>query len=348
MKKTVKNRKLILLAIPLVLIVTIDSRWYVQTGGPPRSLSFMFYNTENLFDTIDSDLDDDEFLPSSDRRWNTRKYYTKLNNTFKVIALAGEDMKMPDIIGLCEVENSFVLDDLCSKTGLSREGYDYIISQGKDSRGINTALLYRRNILEMVSYSSWLPVYADGSCIETRAVLHSRLKAGDDTLDVLICHWPSRRGGVIESDNRRKAVAAFMKQKIDSLGPGRKLVIMGDFNDEPGSESVNTVLGAAGPDDDHMGIQLINASVQRGESKGSYKYQGTWYMFDQFILSASLYHSERGLYYVAASFSILDDNALLTDDPAYRGKRPESTWWGYRYRGGYSDHLPVTIRLGYR
>ena len=343
-----KNSILMLPGFVLLMLLTLNSSRVDRQDMDSTLLSLMFYNAENLFDTIDSDLDDDEFIPSSARRWNTYKYYRKLNNIFKVIALAGRDMKTPDLVGLVEIENKMVLQDLCNRTGLSREGYKYIISQGNDSRGINTALLYRDEAFELITWASWCPVYEDGSSLDTRAILYSRLKTTGDTLDVLVCHWPSRRGGVIESENRRKAVASFMRQKIDSLGTARKIVIMGDFNDEPGSESLINILGAGMPDEQRDDEYLINISFDRGNSSYSYKYRGTWYMFDQMIVSSPLLDAGRGLYYLEGSFSVLNDEVLLTDDLTYRGLRPNSTWWGYRYNGYYSDHLPVTIRLAYR
>lgn len=318
-----------------------DSRLYVIQK---HELDIMFYNVENFFDTIDSELDDNEFLPLSPRRWNSYKYEKKLKSLFKVIVLCGYDMMPPDIIGLCEVENRDVLRDLCEKTYLYRDGYDYIISSGKDERGINTALLFRKGRLDLISTTSWCPVYDDGTIMRTRAVLHSRFRYNNDTIDIIVCHWPSRRGGAIESENRRKIVASFIKEKVDSIGPERKIIIMGDLNDEPGSVSVNEVLNAIQEEKETNGY-LINTYSGYHTGYGSYKYQGTWYLFDQIILSPSLYQADSGPYYKKQSFRIVYEPALLTKDDSYKGMRPRSTYWGYDYAGGFSDHLPVTIRL---
>ncbi|MDZ7738587.1 MAG: endonuclease [Bacteroidales bacterium] len=311
-------------------------------------LKLMFYNLENLFDTLDSKLDDDEFLPSAARRWNTYKYYRKLNNIFKVVALCNEDMVTPDLIGLCEVENKAVLEDLCRRTYLYRDNYGYLISEGKDQRGISTALLYKKDRLGLISTESWSPLRGDGTYMFTRAVLYSSFHYAGDTLHIMVCHWPSRRGGAIASEYKRKALASFIKRKVDSIGIDKKLIIMGDLNDEPYSESVNKVLAAVSEEDSTKGLQLVNVSSTGKDSKGSYKYQGTWYLFDQFILSSSLFDAPRGLYYRNNSFRIVNDDALSTEDTSYKGVRPYSTWWGYSYSGGFSDHYPVTIKLGRR
>ncbi len=309
-------------------------------------LKLMFYNAENLFDTLDSKLDDNEFLPSSARRWNTYKYYRKLNNIFKVVALCNDDMVTPDLIGLCEVENKAVLEDLCRRTYLYRDNYGYLISEGKDQRGISTALLYKKDRLGLIATDSWRPLKEDGTYMSTRAVLYSSFYYAGDTIHIVVCHWPSRRGGAIASDHRRKALASLIKRKVDSIGIESKIVIMGDLNDEPYSESVNKVLAAVSEKDSTGGPQLVNVSSTGKDSKGSYKYQGTWYLFDQFILSSSLLDSRHGLYYIRSSFSIINNEALSTEDKSYKGVRPLGTWWGYSYSGGFSDHYPVTIKLG--
>ncbi len=323
--------------------------------GPGKSylkeqdgLNLMFYNLENLFDTLDSELDDDEFLPSSARRWNTYKYYRKINNIFKVVALCNDKMKTPDIIGLCEVENMTVLEDLCKRTYLYRDNYGYLISDGRDQRGICTALLYKKERLGLIAAESWHPLEEDGTYMATRAVLYSSFYYAGDTIHIMVCHWPSRRGGAIASDYKRKALASFIKRKVDSIGIDRKLIIMGDLNDEPYSESVNKVLAALAEKDSPGGHQLVNVSTTGADSRGSYKYQGTWYLFDQFILSSSLVNAPHGLYYKKNSFSIINDDAISTEDTSYKGVRPYSTWWGYSYSGGFSDHYPVTIKLGRR
>jgi len=341
--------KLIIIVIFLGVVIFPYSDF--QPGSQSRNmktLDIMFYNVENLFDTLDSELDDDEFLPQSQRRWNSFKYYRKLNNVFKVIALCSSDMSTPDFIGLCEIENHNVLDDLCKRTHLYQDKYGYVISEGKDERGINTALLFKEDILRLISSTSWCPIDEDGTHMETRAILHSSFAYGVDTLDIIVCHWPSRRGGAIESANRRRKVAYFLKSKIDSLGKDSKIIIMGDLNDEPDSDSVYKVLQAKEAGMEGSNNILVNTGSGYMNAVRSYKFQGTWYMFDQMILSTSLYQSERGLYYEKQSFRIVDEDVLLTEDNSYKGFRPYATWWGYEYTGGFSDHLPVTIRLGYR
>jgi len=344
-----KMIKKINLAVFILLVVLLVSsltnpadRTHIQQQA---GLGIMFYNVENLFDTVDSRLDDDEFLPSAGRRWNTYKYYRKLHNIFKVIALCSNEMQIPDIIGLCEVENDNALNDLCEKTFLNRENYGYLISDGLDVRGISTALLYRKDKLTVINSGSWKPRDSKGRYISTRAVLYSSLEYKNDTVLALVCHWPSRRGGAIASEVRRKEVASFIKTRIDSIGASRKIIIMGDLNDEPESVSVIEVLGAS-PESSGSNSPLINVSDNKGNLSASYKYRGTWYMFDQFILSSSLYDAQEGLYYKKHSFRVINDDALMGPDNSYKGFRPNGTWNGYNYTGAYSDHLPVSLSLG--
>ncbi len=339
------NKLLLPLTLGAVIILAANDYNRKTPGRTTDGLSIMFYNVENFFDTLNSDLDDDEFLPASPRRWNTYKYYRKLNSVFKVLVLCGNDMMPPDIVGLCEVENENVLKDLCEKTFLARDDYDYVISKGRDGRGINTGLLFKEERLDLISTESWCPHNEDGSFMPTRAMLYCRIKYKNDTLDVMVCHWPSRRGGAIESEGRRKLVASYLKEKVDSLGARRKIIIMGDFNDEPASASLHEVMRAVPPGVQEKNAVLINPGAGLNHSKGSYKYRGTWYLFDQVLLSPSLYHSENGLHYLKNSFRIVDDKALLTEDASFKGLRPYSTWWGFNYAGGFSDHLPVTVEL---
>ena len=344
-----KQNKLLPLVLAFIVMMIAHAH---KTGNrenmQDNSLQLMFYNAENFFDTLDSPLDDDEFLPVSARRWNTYKYYRKLDNIFRVIVLCASGMETPDIIGLCEVENDAVLHDLCQKTYLRREGYSYLVSEGKDERGINTALMYRREKLGLLSSESWCPEDSAGMYMPTRAILYCRLKHLDDTIDILICHWPSRRGGAISSDKRRQAVASFMKEKIDSIGPERKIIIMGDMNDEPFSESVHEILGARCIPESGAQSLLVNTNTTGEKGRGTYKYRGTWYAFDQIILSGALYDAGSGLAYEERSFRIVDDDALLRIDDSYKGFRPFGTWYGYDYQGGYSDHLPVRAVLTQR
>ncbi|MGM0666032.1 MAG: endonuclease/exonuclease/phosphatase family protein [Bacteroidota bacterium] len=347
--KMLKKNNHISIVIAVLVAMIANSHIPGNKSDKQRDgLQLMFYNAENFFDTLDSPLDDDEFLPESARKWNSYKYYHKLNNIFRVVVLCSDGMETPDIIGLCEIENSAVLHDLCEKTYLKREGYEYLVADGKDERGINTALIYRREKLELLSSESWCPSDSLGGYMLTRAILYSSFRHGRDTLDIIICHWPSRRGGAISSDKRRKTVASFIRDKVDSIGTGRKIIIMGDMNDEPCSESVRDVLGASCSMDNGEGGTLVNTHVPGKQGPGTYKYRGTWYAFDQIILSSGLYDAGSGLSYERESFRIVDNDALLRDDNSYKGYRPFGTWYGYDYQGGYSDHLPVTAVLSYR
>ena len=312
-----------------------------------NEIRLVFYNVENLFDTLDSVLDDDEFLPDGVRRWDWYKYNRKLNNISKVL-IACSNRSAPDIIGLCEVENSTVLDHLCSKTILREVGYRTLFAQSKDRRGIGVGLLYKSNF-ELLRSEIIYPVRASGDTIETRSILYAEMADSFDTLRLFITHWPSRRGGVSASDKLRQDVASLIGLSVERLNKSDSrnlnIIIMGDLNANPGDMVVKKYLSGDDSDENSIG-RLINISSYKGnEVQGSYKYQGRWNMYDQVLIDSSLMLQGHGYRYLNGSFRVLDNENILVDDLSYRGKKPGSTWNGPAYNGLYSDHLPVYFDL---
>jgi len=314
-----------------------------------EEFAVMFYNVENLFDTIDSPLDDDEFLPGGPRYWGSWRYYSKLNSIYKVIVSANEWM-LPQIIGLCEVENQAVVEDLVRSTYLSRHAYRAVYAGGKDERGIGVALLVDTSFFRIKEMKISFPLNGDGSYIATRPVLSARLINTDDSLTVFVTHWPSRRGGATATEGLREMVAVHIDKEVRaarySFGVGEKIIIMGDLNCEPESEIVTGALRASL----HNGIiadtLLYNLSLFGGtENHGSYKYQGLWLIYDQIIVSGSLLEAVGGYRVNNSGLSVFSDNMILVPDTRYNGLKPFSTWTGPVYNGGYSDHLPVTARF---
>ncbi|MCD4770000.1 MAG: endonuclease/exonuclease/phosphatase family protein [Bacteroidales bacterium] len=320
-----------------------------SSSGYRSSIRIMFYNIENLFDTIDCNLNDDEFLPEGERRWNRYKYYRKLENIFKVIVMCG-NQKSPDIIGLCEVENINVLNDLIHFTYLEKENYKPLYADSYDERGIGVALLYKTGF-KLVGNELWYPVGSDGDTLTTRSVLHVTLSDKYDTLHIVVSHWPSRRGGVSATEKDRRVVASLIRDNInriiESCGTDVKFVIMGDFNSDPQSETVTRLLGVGNINGspDHTGLYSPECSYS-GSAAGSYKYQGTWVSYDQIVISGSILFPASGYRYIAGSYRVFDNLLLLTEDLRYKGLKPYSTWVGPVYKGGFSDHLPVIIDLG--
>jgi endonuclease/exonuclease/phosphatase family metal-dependent hydrolase len=296
----------------------------------------MFYNVENLFDTEDDPLtNDDEFLPTGARRWTPGRYYAHLQQTARVIHAVGE-WDTPALVGLCEVENDSVMIHLLNRTSLRAQNYRYCITTGNDARGINVALLYQRDKFQYIDHQSKRIVFSQTGR-RSRDILHvwGRIITGD-TLDVFVCHFPSRSGGEKETEQARFDAAQFLRLLCDSLYDVRQtpcILVMGDFNDEPWDKSVQLILKSPEPKRD-----LLNLFADRKSwnFEGSYKYQGEWSLLDHIMVC-----QYWAPYLKKGSARIFNAPFLLTEDRTWRGVRPLKVYHGYRYEGGFSDHLPV-------
>ena len=307
----------------------------------------MFYNVENLFDTTDNPLkDDDDFLPDGFMRWTPWKYWEKLRNITRVITAVGE-MNPPALVGLCEVENDSVLFDLTRRSPLRAQEYEYLITDSPDERGINVALLYQRHQFKLLEWYEYRINLERSGSRPTRNILHAvgELVNGD-TIDVLVCHFPSRSGGQRETEPARVQSANMLRGKADSLLSVRAhphCIIMGDFNDPPRSKSLSRVLNALKPDPPFRDNELYNlffGHSRTGET-GTYKYQGRWEVIDQIIVNGSLLREGNSLHIKDFEARIFHPDFLLEDDDRYYGRKPFRTSSGPRYLGGFSDHLPI-------
>jgi hypothetical protein len=302
---------------------------------------FMFYNCENLFDTKNDTLkDDEEFLPGGARGWNNSKYYRKVNAIAKVILSAGT-WDPPALVGLCEVENEEVIANMLKSTSLSRHDYRVACSNSTDSRGIDVCLLYRESVATLLFSGSYYPVAEPGdSVFSGRPVLYAKLKIHDQILHVMINHWPSRRGGVLNGQPVRAALAERIVLLADSIraveGLSAAIIIAGDFNCNPGDNEMK-ILGKA------RFTNLASPSADAG--RGTYRYRGVWYMFDQILISDSSESDQSTLSF--SDFSIHNPDMLMTDDVSWPGKRPFSTYSNFNYTGGFSDHLPVKVNVNF-
>jgi predicted extracellular nuclease len=313
-----------------------------------NALRIMFYNVENLFDVFDDTLkNDNDFLPSGVLRWNHSRYNSKINSLYKTIVSAGE-WSPPEIVAMCEVENRRVLEDLIYGTYLSKYKYRIIHEDSPDQRGIDVCLVYRRDVLRLISSDYWMPDGIKQESFMTRKVLYSRFKFKSDTIHIIVNHWPSRRGGVLAGESMRIKIAKMVREKADSISisshSGSKIVILGDFNSTPDDQEIKILTS-----DIPFGRRIVNLSEDKSdEGFGTYRYQGTWEMIDQVLVSQFLLRSSAGLYTEASFFSILKPDFLLIKDPKYPGFTPFATYRGYRYQGGFSDHLPVLLKLNFR
>lgn len=291
--------------------------------------SFLFYNVENLMDTKnDSITNDDEFAAGGTRAWSEYKVQRKIDHIAKVI-LASNGFDYPDVIGLCEVENVQLLERLISSTPLHKVGYRYIHKESPDGRGIDVAMLYRPDRIEPLKYKFHPLQSALGDTLATREILYCQLVAGNDTLHLFINHWPSRYGGELKSAPKRMLAA----QSLWNVANNTDCIILGDFNDEPHNASLQWLCQSS------HGLRNLSADWNR--RKGTLKYQSVWSIFDQIIIAERL--SQKLI-----RAEIVDLPFLLKEDEKWGGKRPHRTHYGYKYEGGYSDHLPVKLILELR
>ncbi len=314
----------------------------------------MWYNVENLFDTEDNpDTDDDEFLPSGSRRWTPGRYYHKLRQIARVITAAGE-WDTPALVGLCEVENDSVVAHLLNRTPLRRQEYRYCLGNTSDPRGIRTVLLYQRDRFACVGQAS-IPIRPSGKHRKpTRDILHvcGRIANGD-TLDVMLCHFPSRYGGEKETEQNRADAARTLRALCDSLHRVRQtpqLLIMGDFNDTPDDHSIREILRAkplpetgTAASTETLVIYNLYASPTLLPYPGSHKYQGTWSQLDQVCINANLADPSHAMHLQPGSARLFCPSFLLTEDKTWRGVRPKRSYYGYTYEKGFSDHLPLIV-----
>jgi len=313
----------------------------------------MFYNVENLFDTIDHpDFDDDEFTPSGSKKWEVGRYEKKINDIARVI-LSVPEKEVPDIIGFAEVENRKVLDDLVASRGLHRYDYRLVHAESKDPRGIDCALIFREDEFRY-KYHEVIPVkdLQDPEYIH-RDILHVSGQGPDGKpLHIFVNHWKSRWGGTRETEPKRVYAAIALRRKLDRLlstESDPRFIVMGDFNDEPTNRSLLDVLHAGNK---RQNI-LINDSYNlyydqhNTDDEGTLSYRGDWQMFDQIIISYSLLNQDKNLSTGYDGGNVLKEEWMLFHDEQRDRKVPSRTYGGNEYFGGISDHLPVYVIFNY-
>ena len=314
----------------LVTILFVILAWALPLHAVSRgdSLSVMFWNVENFFDYFNDDGGDSdaEFSPHGVRRWTKRRFYAKCNAIAKTILWTGEKYgRLPDLVGLAEIENGFVLRKLLSETALRKLDYGIIHYESPDHRGIDVALLYRRSEFESLSSR---PVHVSGSMggdsLKTRDILVAVLRRGGKEFGILVNHHPSKYGGG-DSDWRRDAAIRQMQAVGDSLrGAGVSYVIsMGDFNDTPENVRCGDLLNLALP--------------LAAKGRGSIRYNGKWELIDMFMVNPEIGNRCR--------MDILEPPFLMVWDNTHPGFKPLRTYTGPRYNGGVSDHSPILLRF---
>ena len=311
------------------------------------SFRIAFYNVENLFDTIDEpNKIDSEYMPNSSLKWNTQRYFAKLKNVSRVV----EAMNFPTILGMAEVENKRVLNDLVAQPLLAPKNYGIVHFESPDERGIDVAMIYRKDNFEVKKQKTHAIKFPTDND-KTRDILEvNGILRGGIELTVFVNHFPSRRGGAEASEPKRVYVASVLRKAVDSLfqkNPNAHIVIMGDFNDNPDNNSLTKALGAAQWERSDAKSLPSNAlynmawAIQkRGE--GTEYYRG-WDVLDQIIVSGSFLKNNSKAT-TRDEETVFNADLVVFKDKA--GNRlPNRTYTGPVYRGGFSDHFPVFISL---
>lgn len=314
----------------------------------------MTYNVENLFDCRhDSLKEDTEFLPESERRWTPFRYWKKLDALSKVIAAVGEE-RLPDLIGLCEVENDSVLRDLTRRSSLRTLGYRHVMTDSPDARGIDVALLYQPGCFRLLSSREVVVPSLSEGFRPTRNLLYVKgLVVTGDTLHVVVCHLPSRLGRSRTSRRHRMLAARTLCALLDSVrvsSPSASLVVMGDFNAGSGDEVLRKMQTCAPSDADrsasdgaHVLIEPLSAVHKKDAVKASYRYKGIWEDIDHVFVSGALLDSTRCLHTRDGLRRVFAIPFMYEPDDKYGGVRPFRTYQGPVYKGGVSDHFPVLL-----
>ena len=285
------------------------------------SLTIISYNVENLFDCQHDTLkNDSSFLPDGMHHWTYYRYQTKLDRIAQVIVnISG--WESAEMVGLCEVENERCLRDLCYR--LKRFHYKFVHYESADKRGIDVALLYDSTKVKILDSK---PLCVDLQGDVTRDILYVEALVGNqDTLHAMVCHLPSKLGGAAATEGKRNAAKQVIQEQVDSIlrmQSEAKIVVMGDMNSEV--------------KDDLQGMSNMMIGCEK-EGKGTHKYKGIWSCLDQFYLSTTLKTN--------ANVIIFSPEWLLEEDTKYLDYQPKRTYVGYRYHDGYSDHLPIVLRV---
>ncbi len=323
------------------------------TAQKDDTLFVAFWNLQNLFDTIDDPVKEDEaFLPDGEMEWNDERLDKKIYNLSRVIRMMN-DSKGPDLLGVCEVENENVLNMMIDKY-LNDLNYKIAYLESPDNRGIDNGLIYRGTIFELLNVQADTVHLSDKW--PTRLIFGvNLLTKNDEQVTVFVNHWPSRSGGREESEPNRIEAAKTQRDAVDRIfktDPFAKIFILGDFNDDPTNISLLENLRAHPIKCDSLHAEfefelkgeMFNLSYQSYEDgSGSYKYKETWNMLDQIIVSGSLI-TDTSFYYICNSFKVHKPKYIVTQSGDYKGT-PFPTYGGRRHLGGYSDHFPVTSKF---
>ncbi len=317
-------------------------------------VTLAFYNLENLFDTEDDPLTyDNDRTPQGKDHWTEEIYLQKSKNMAYAISRIGLEQtgQPPTLVGVCEIENLDVLEDLVGQPGMVEHSYGIIHYDSPDRRGIDVALLYRKGHFtplhsvahELLLYDSHEP---DKRIFTRDQLVVAGLLDGEE-IHIIVNHWPSRSGGEARSSYKREKAALLNRKILDSLHskkPYARIISMGDFNDDPSNKSLKKVLGARVNREEVGWKDLYNpmASLSK-KGIGSLAYRDGWNLFDQILVSKPLLEPDYSSYRFYKA-GIYNENFLVTPTGQYKGY-PYRSFGDSGFTGGYSDHFPVYIFL---
>ena len=302
-----------------------------------QTFSIAFYNLENLFDPLENEKTlDKDFTPNGIYNWDDHKYQQKINNLSLIISKIGltRSETPPVLIGVCEVENESCLEDMVQSEPLKNFDYGFIFHKSPDHRGINVALLYQKRHFRFIENKAISVNFKNQIESEgTRDILHVKGLLFGKQIHLILNHWPSRSDGTQKTDHKRISASQEVQKIINEIKTSdqlAKIIIMGDFNDEPSSGSLAPYLKQG----------FTNPMLQFQKlKKGSVKYKGKWIMFDQILFNNNLKEAE---WFDYQSAQIYVEPSLIQKSGRHRGS-PKRTFVGSYYVGGYSDHFPVFI-----
>jgi len=314
-----------------------------RTESDPNILTIAFYNVENLFDTIDDTKKfDNDFLPTAEKKWTNKRYKKKIYKLGTAISQIGKNSsgKAPIIVGLAEVENKNVLNELIESKHLKDHEYDYVHYDSPDERGIDVALIYQKNNFKVIDSRPYsIDISTDDTDPDyTRDILLVVGEINNERVHIIVNHWSSRSGGAKETEFKRLIAAEKVIEIVNEIRVNdteAKIIVMGDFNDDPSNKSVQQICNSL---DLHNPMETLLSYT-----RGSLNYKFHWNVFDQIIISTNFFEFEKG----SLSFSkgdIFDNKFLQQYKGKYKGQ-PFRTYVGSKYKGGYSDHFPVFIQL---
>ena len=337
-----------------LLLAIISLNTVAQEKRNFKIHTIAFYNVENLFDTINDINKNDEASPIMEIKFNRSEIYKKkVKNMASVIADIGSDLvnKSPSIVGLSEVENRNVIEDLLNNKHLSNKNYDIVHYDSPDERGIDVGLIYNKDVFKVNSTKSHELIIYDNKSSKRNYTRDQLVVSGlldNELIHLIVNHWPSRSGGEERSRAGRMAAAELNKKIIDSLQnkyKNAKIITMGDFNDDPHDDSMKKILNAKKYIEDVKTNGIYNPMevILSDQGIGSNAYRDVWQLFDQILVTEPFLNKKYDSYQFYKA-GIFNKSYLINKAGRYKGYPFRSFSWG-SFTDGYSDHLPSYIYL---